>query len=123
MFQAACMDKRINRGIKENVYNSKEISDLTTTKKGLLETANRLARDNGLAQPANAAKMKSANTLTHIQKEMVNDGVFEAKANFVDAKILNTLADIAGVLGSLPSLAALATAALTKLAPNLGISM
>jgi len=63
----------------------------------LNEVINRAAKDNAISAGGGSKRTKSATAVTAIMKEMIDNGVIEAKVNLTDVKMTETFSTIAAI--------------------------
>ena len=88
--QIAQINILINRQMKSIQPDMSIIKRMADTKTGLQHSINEMAKENAISAIGSGKKAKSTNALTAIMKEMLENGIDEAKANVVTAKMAET---------------------------------
>ena len=63
----------------------------------LVSTINAIAKENGISVSGSGRKGKKTNTFTSIMKEMLENGVTEAKSNFTEVKMTDAFRHVAEI--------------------------
>lgn len=95
--QLAQINMLINRQMKSIDPDMAVIKRMADTKTGLQHSINEIAKENAISAIGSGKKNKSTTALTAIMKEMLDNGIDEAKANVVSAKMVSTYQTIASV--------------------------
>lgn len=95
--QLAQINMLINRQMKSIDPDMAVIKRMADTKTGLQHSINEIAKENAISAIGSGKKSKSTTALTAIMKEMLDNGIDEAKANVVSAKMVSTYQTIASV--------------------------
>jgi hypothetical protein len=93
--QCRKIDEFINQELLGTHPDEKRISDLSATKKSLLDSIAKIAKDNNLASAYNDRSKAGRNTLTEKMKEMVSGGFESAKVNLFDINTSQAMKQIA----------------------------
>ena len=98
--QIEFLDRELNRESRSPDPDFSKIDKLITAKKQLNEVINRVAKDNAISAGGSARRSKSVTAVTAIMKEMIDNGVIEAKVNLTDVKMTETFSNIAKISAS-----------------------
>jgi len=93
--QCRKIDEFINQELLGTHPDEKRISDLSATKKSLLDSIAKIAKDNNLASAYNDRSKAGRNTLTEKMKEMVSGGFESAKVNLFDINTSQAMKQVA----------------------------
>lgn len=91
------LDRELNRESRSPDPDFMKIDKLIAAKKQLNEVINRAAKDNAISAGGGSKRTKSATAVTAIMKEMIDNGVIEAKVNLTDVKMTETFSTIAAI--------------------------
>ena len=95
--QVAQLDILINKNIKSLAPDIDAIRRMTATKTDLQHSINAIAKENAISAIGSGKKAKSTNQLTSIMKEMLDNGITEAKPNVMSAKMTEAYKHIAEI--------------------------
>ena len=98
--QADFLDRELNRESRSPDPDFSKIDKLIAAKKQLNDIINRAAKDNAISAGGSSKRGKSATAVTAIMKEMLDNGVIEAKVNLTDVKMTETFSTIAKISAS-----------------------
>ena len=93
--QVDSIDRMINQELKRGITDSILIDKLSSVKDKLSRNINNAANENGISAKTSGKNSRGTNTLTHIMKEMTDNGFEEIKVNVVSAKMSNSYQEIA----------------------------
>lgn len=97
LLQVAQLDILINKCIKSLSPNVDEIKRMTATKTDLQQSINSIARDNAISAIGSGKRSKSANQLTAIMKEMLDNGIDMIKPNIMSVKMTEAYKHLAAI--------------------------
>lgn len=95
--QVAQINILINKEMKQSPPDMAVMKRMTDVKTGLQHSINEIAKENAISAIGSGKKSKSTNALTAIMKEMLDNGIDEAKANVISAKMTDTYQLISSV--------------------------
>ena len=95
--QVDFLDRELNRESRSPEPDFGKIDRLIATKKQLSEIINRTAKENAISAGGASKRNRSATAVTAIMKEMIDNGVIEAKVNLTDVKMTETFSTIAQI--------------------------
>ena len=94
--QLMLINNRLNTIMKTS-QNLGDAKDANMIKDRLVSTINAIAKENGISVSGSGRKGKKTNTFTSIMKEMLENGVTEAKSNFTEVKMTDAFRHVAEI--------------------------
>lgn len=94
--QLMLINNRLN-AIMKTSQNLSEAKDANAIKDRLVATINAIAKENGISVSGAGKRGRKSNTFTSIMKEMIENGVTEAKSNFTEVKMTDAFRHVAEI--------------------------
>jgi hypothetical protein len=95
--QLSLVDIETNKELKSPSPDFGKMKQLSDTKTALNRIINQLAKENGISMSGSGKRSQNAMALTSIMKEMIDNGVVEAKTNLTTVKMSETFQNIAAI--------------------------
>lgn len=95
--QMEFLDKELNLASRSPEPDFAKIDRLIGAKKELNSVINQLAKENAISTGSSVRKTKAASAVTAVMKEMIDNGVVEAKVNLTDVKMTEVFRHISAI--------------------------
>lgn len=95
--QMEFVNRQINQESRKSALDQEAISKLVNIKSQLQNLLNKTAKENALSASSSGQRGKSSTAFTAVMKEMIDNGVLEAKVNLTEVKMTEAFQAIADI--------------------------